>query len=108
MGCSCGSCRGPNGKYSSKAEQVGDLNEKLPAVIDEVVPRRQQAGRSRQQAPVEVLQIGIVPDVDRRSRVHEVGDEEVGVEVLRRRQGADEGVGKHRRVLEDDALRVPA
>src|SRR5260370_34506058 len=70
----------------SEPQQVRNLHEELPAVIHEIVPRRQQAGWCRYEAPVQVLEVAVVPNVDRSAGMQQISDQEVGIEVLGGRQ----------------------
>src|SRR5579862_12918 len=94
----------------SEAEQVADLHKKLTAVVEKTAGGvGDVAGRRRRRLnDVEVLQIAVVADINRRAGMHEVGNQEVGVELL---GGGQVGVGRSNSgiggeqpvVLEDDA-----
>ena len=96
----------------SKPEHVADLHEELAAVIEIATGGvGHVAGRQRSLPDhVQVLQVAVVTDIDRRPRMYKVSDEEVGVEFPLRRQigirRADAGrSGEQRVVLQDHAGR---
>src|ERR1700751_1584526 len=65
-------------------EHIAHLHEELPAVVD-VVPGgiRDEAGRSRGlRHYAQVLQIAVISHINRSSRMHEIGNQEVRVELL--------------------------
>src|SRR5271156_5526278 len=73
---------------SLEAELVRHFHEKLPAVVDIALRRVQssQTGWIRDQRVVQVLQVAVIAYIDRRARMHQVGEQEIGVELLLRRQ----------------------
>src|SRR2546422_1495201 len=51
------------------------LFRSLPAIVDEGAAGVQQAVRSLRQGAIEVLQIAVVADINRRSRMHQRSEE---------------------------------
>ena len=75
--------------FALKPKQVRSLHEEVPAVVEQrsafgVTQLSIDVGPQRQQ---HILQIAVVADVDRRAWVHEISDQEIGVEVLYGLQG---------------------
>src|SRR5581483_6911233 len=66
------------------AEQVRDFHEELPAVIDECVRAGQQARRGRYQSSIDVLEIAVIADVDGSPWVHQIRNQEIGVDLFGR------------------------
>src|ERR1700752_3655230 len=67
-------------RTSLEAEKVGRLHEELAAIVDVVIRCGEQAGRSRNQPTIEVLEVAVVANINCRARMHEVGDEKVGID----------------------------
>ena len=68
----------------SEPEEIRHFYKELPAVIDVTLGpiKSRQPRRVWHQAMIQILQIAVVPNINCSTRVHEVGDEEVGVELL--------------------------
>src|SRR5207248_6939325 len=68
-----------------ETEQVADLHEELAAVVEVAAGRicheawRSRSGRNH----IQILQVAVVPDINRGPRMHEVRDQEIGVEFAR-------------------------
>ena len=62
-----------------EAKQIGDFDKQLTAVID--VATASASDRSCDGIQRQVLQVAIVTNVERSSRVQEVGDEKVPIEL---------------------------
>ena len=87
----------------SKAEQVGHLHEELPAVVDEPAAGAEKIRVERRERGVKILEVAVIADVDGGSGVEEVGNQEVGVQILFPGQCAELAIGEGRVVLEDEA-----
>src|SRR5579872_6108659 len=94
-------------------ELVRHFHKKLPAVVD-IPLRRVQPGQARRipcQPMIQVLQIAVVSEVNRRSRMHQISDQKIGIELLLRRQvgvginRVSRRVGQHRVVLQNQTQR---
>src|SRR5579871_5502234 len=80
---------------SLKPEQIRDFHEELPAIVDVAVAGAQQiAVDIKAQWQGQVLQVAVVADVDRGIGVHQVGNEEIGIELLACRQRGEALVGQ--------------
>lgn len=62
-----------------EAKQIGDFDKKLAAVIGVAVASA--SNRSRERIQRQVLQVAIVANVERCSRMQEVGDEKVPIKL---------------------------
>ena len=65
----------------------------------------QQAVRGLRQGAIEVLQIAVVADINRRSRMQQVGEQNVAIEYLGVLQRGQGGIGERSGVLPDDPQR---
>ncbi len=87
----------------SEPKLVGQLHEKLAAVVQEAAACPQQAGANRRERRVEVLEVAVITDVHRCAGVQQVGDQEVCVKVFDLGQGAELRVGERGVILGDEA-----
>ena len=66
-----------------EAEQVRDFNKYLAAIVNVVVAKPVQvAAWIKRQTRIEVLQIAVVTEIDRRARMEQVGEEDIRVEIF--------------------------
>src|ERR1022692_2445057 len=100
-------------RVASVLKQVRDLHKNLTSVVQEMTRQAGEiAERIDRWRAGQVLQIAVVSDIDRRSGMHEISQQNIGVELLRRRQRTQpilrEGrvvVGQNSVVLPNDAQR---
>src|SRR5579864_3964627 len=71
-----------------ETEKVADFHEELAAVVDVPAGRVcHVSGRSwGRRDHIQILQVAVIADINRGARMHEVRDQEIGVEFTRRRQ----------------------
>jgi len=85
-----------------RTDEIGELDEELAGVVVHVIgtddPPPDVRGLKR-----DVLQVPVVPDVERRPGVHEVREKDVGVEVPPRLQPGQRLIRDDGVVLQDDA-----
>src|SRR5215510_5411468 len=96
----------------SKSKHVAGFYEELAAVVEEAVASvSHESGETRAGAHyIEVLQIAVIADINRGARMHQVSDEEVGVELALCREvrvGRSDArcAGEERVVLQNQAER---
>src|ERR1700730_3019122 len=82
------SATGSGGNQASKPEQIRHFHEKLAAVVDVAFRRIQsrQPGGIRHESVIQVLEVAVVADINRSPRMHQISEQEVGVELLLRGQ----------------------
>ena len=67
-----------------KAKQIRDFHKKLPAIVDVAIAKAIQVSAwIKRQAGIDILQVAVVTEIDRSTRVKQIGEENVGVEILR-------------------------
>ena len=69
---------------TSESKQIGNFHEDLSAVVDVAVTKPVQvAVWIKGEARIEILEIAVVAEINCRARMEQVGEENVGVEILR-------------------------
>src|SRR5262249_53657199 len=86
-------------------KKIRQLYKHLPTVIDERISGAQQAIGRRSQRTINVLQITVVANVNRRPRMQHVGKQHVTVELPGVLQGGERRVGNGSDVLADQPQR---
>jgi hypothetical protein len=78
-------CRGKAGTMDSKAEEIGDFDENLPAIIQKSIGNVEQVTVGiLAEAGIEILEVAVVTEVDGGTRMEKIREEHVGVEVFGR------------------------
>src|ERR1700676_4763942 len=82
------SATGSDANQASKPEQIRQFHEKLPAVVDVALRRIQSRHprRIRHKVWIQILEVAVVADINRSPRMHQISEQEVGVELLLRGQ----------------------
>ena len=97
----------------SRVPEIADLDKKLAAVVEEAGVVMEQADAigialasdAHAEAGINVLQIAVVPGIDGRAGMDQVGQEEVKIHVLGGLQAGELLVRKQAVVLRDEAQR---
>src|SRR5882762_11318582 len=85
-------------------KQIGHLHEKQAPVIDQPVSASQQARVGIEgQLRIDVLEIAVVTDINRGSRMDQICDQKISVELLGGWHRGEGRIGQRRRVLQDHA-----
>lgn len=91
---------------ASESKQVGNFHEKLTAVIDKrVACANQVAIRVKRKIVIQVLQVAVIAHIHGSSRVDEVRDKKIRIEILGGRQAGESGVSEYGGILHDDSGR---
>src|SRR6202158_478364 len=94
------------GGVDSKAEEIGDFDENLAAIIQEAIGNVEEVAVGiLAEAGIEILQVAVVTKVDGGAGVEKIGEEQVGVEVFGPLERSKIRVGKNCRILTDKAKR---
>jgi hypothetical protein len=90
----------------SESEQIRNLHEDLATVVDISITKPVQVAVCiERKARIEILQIAVVTKIDRRAGVEQIGEEDIGVEILGGLQGSEILIGKRGRILANEAER---
>lgn len=74
------------GSTPLEAQKVGHLHKELAAIVDEAIAGAQEIVVGiHAEVGIQVLDVAVVADVNRRARMNKVSDEKVGIEILRGR-----------------------
>src|SRR5207302_8826141 len=85
----------------SESEQIRHLNEELTIIVDKRSAGAHQVAVRNRECSIEVLQVGVVSDVDGGAGVDQVRDQKICVEVFCSRKTGQHWVGKHSGILQD-------
>jgi hypothetical protein len=89
-----------------KAEEIGDFDENLPAIIQEAIGKVEEVAVGiLAEGGIEILQVAVVTKVESGARMEKIGEQQVGVEVFGGLEGSEIRVGKDCRILTDKAKR---
>ena len=90
----------------SKPKQVGNFHEKLTAIVDErVACANQVAIRVKRKIVIQVLKVAVIADIHCGSRVDQVRNQKISIQVLCRGQAGEGRVSEYGGILHNDARR---
>jgi len=90
----------------SKAEEIGDFDENLPAIIQKSIGNVEEVTVGiLAEAGIEILKVAVVTEVDGGTRMEKIREEQIGVEVFGRLERSQILVGKDCRILTNEAKR---
>jgi len=90
----------------SKAEEIGDFDENLPAIIQKSIGNVEEVTVGiLAEAGIEILKVAVVTEVDGGAGMEKIREEQIGVEVFGRLERSQILVGKDCRILTNEAKR---
>src|SRR5258708_1586203 len=94
------------GRRGSKAEQIGDFDEDLAAIIQKAIGNVEEVPVGIQaEAGIKILKVAVVTEIDSSAGMEKISEEQIGVEVFGRLERSQALVGEDCRILADEAKR---